>query len=356
MEKGAGYPGRMCYGFYQQSGLTGEERVGDAVDRIVVTRVPPGLVREDLAAAGELWAWEEDRAIPRPVLLEQVATADGLYCMLTEAVDGELLAAAPRLRVVSNMAVGVDNVDLAACTGRGIPVGHTPEVLTETTADTVFALLLAAARRVVEGAAYVRAGRWGPWDPGLLLGAEVHGSTLGIVGLGRIGKAVARRARGFGMRVLYTGRTRNLSAERDLPAEYLPLPELLAAADHVVVQTPLTPETRHLIDAAALARMKPTATLVNAARGGLVDPAALYAALTDRVIAAAGLDVTEPEPIAPDDPLLSLPNCVILPHLGSASRRTREAMAALAVENLLAGLRGEPLPALANPQISAAAG
>jgi lactate dehydrogenase-like 2-hydroxyacid dehydrogenase len=271
--------------------------------------------------------------------------------MLTEQVDAELLAAAPRLKVVSNMAVGVDNVDLPACTGRGIPVGHTPDVLTETTADTAFSLLLAAARRIVEGVDHVRNGRWGPWDPNLLLGADVHGSTLGIIGLGRIGKAVARRARGFRMRILYTGPTRNLSAERDLEAAYRPLPELLAEADHVLVQAPLNADTYHLVDAAALGRMKPTATLVNAARGGLVDPVALYEALRDGTIAAAGLDVTEPEPIPPDDPLLTLPNCVIIPHLGSASRRTRAAMAERAADNLLAGLAGERLPAIANPKV-----
>ena len=321
------------------------------VDRIVVTRVPPGQVLDRLAGYGELWVWQENRAIPREVLLREIAAADGLYCMLTDSIDATLLAAAPRLRVVSTMAVGVDNIDLAACTARGIPVGHTPDVLTETTADTAFALLLAAARRVVEGVDHVRAGRWGPWDPALFLGADVHGATLGIVGLGRIGKAVARRARGFGMKILYHGRTRNVSAERDLGVSFAFLPDLLAEADHVVLQVPLTPETHHLINAAALALMKPTATLVNAARGGLIDPAALFAALRDGGIAAAGLDVTEPEPILPDDPLLGLPNCVILPHLGSASRRTRVAMAELAAANLSAGLRGEVLPAVANPEV-----
>ena len=315
--------------------------------RVVVTRSAPGNTTAILGGLAELWRWDEDRPIPREVLLREAASADGLYCMLTDAVDVELLDAAARLRAVSSMSVGVDHVDVAACTARGIPVGNTPDVLTETTADLVFALLLAAARRLGEGIDFVRAGKWGPWDPKLLLGEEVHGSTLGIVGLGRIGEAVARRAAGFGMRVLY----HNRSPVAGAAAGYRSLDDLLAESDHVVVLVPLTPETHHLIDADALARMKPTATLVNAARGPIVDPRALYEALRDGVIAAAALDVTDPEPIPGDDRLLTLPNCTVIPHLGSASRRTRIAMADLAAENLAAALRGERMPSCVNPEV-----
>ncbi len=319
-------------------------------DGIVVTRAPPSdAVLPRLRAAGDVWLWDEDRPIDPGVLRREAASAAALFCMLTDTVDVDLLDVAPALRVVSSMAVGVDNVDLDACTARGIPVGHTPDVLTETTADLAFTLLLAAARRLVEGVDFVRDGRWGPWDPALLLGEEVHGSTLGIVGLGRIGRAVARRAAGFGMRVLYHNRTR---AGDEAGAEFRDdLHALLGESDHVVVLVPLTDATHHLIDARALAAMKPTATLVNAARGPIVDQDALYAALRDGVITAAGLDVTDPEPMSADDPLLDLPNCIVVPHIGSATRRARAAMADLAADNLLAGLRGERLPACANPGV-----
>ena len=316
-----------------------------------MTRRPPGSAVEDISRAVEVWLWEEDRPIPPEVLQRQAADADGLYCMLTDTVDSELLDAAPGLRVVSTMAVGVDNIDLDACTQRGIPVGHTPDVLTETTADTAFALVLVAARRLGEGRDYVRAGEWGRWEPELLLGHDVHSSTLGVVGLGRVGRAIARRAAGFGMRVLYAGRSRNPVAEADLGVLYRGLEALLTESDHVVVATPLTSDTRHLIGAAELALMKPTATLVNISRGGTVDPEALAAALQEERIAAAGLDVTEPEPIPADHPLVSLDNCFIVPHLGSSSLQTRVAMADLAARNLLAGIRGERLPACVNPGV-----
>lgn len=318
---------------------------------IVVTRRPPGRALQQLSAVAQVWLWDEDRVIPGDVLRRQVADADGLYCMLTDPIDAALLDVAPRLRALSQMAVGVDNIDLAACTARGIPVGHTPEVLTETTADTAFALLMASVRRIVEGADYVRAGEWRRWEPDLLLGEDIHDTTLGIVGLGRIGRGVARRAGGFGMRLLYHNRTPDPQAEREVGAEYRSLPDLLGESDHVMLLTPLTEETHHLIDEAALRLMKPSATLVNAARGGIVDPAALYRALRDGVIARAALDVTEPEPIPPDDPLLTLPNCLIIPHLGSASHRTRAAMAELAADNLVAALQGRPMLRCANPDV-----
>ena len=295
--------------------------------------------------------WDEDRPIPSDELYRRVATADGLYCMLTETIDNRLLDAAPRLRVVSTMAVGVDNIDLAACTARGIAVGHTPDVLTETTADTAFGLLLAAARRLGEGREYVRAGRWQRWEPDLLLGHDIHSTSLGIIGLGRVGRAIARRGAGFGMQVLYHNRHRDLEAETELGASYRELPDLLDESDHVVVATPLTDDTRHLIGRSELARMKPTATLVNISRGATVDPDALLEALRSGDIAAAGLDVTEPEPIPADHPLVALANCFVVPHLGSSSRQTREAMATLAADNLLAGLAGHRLPACANPAV-----
>ncbi|HEX2171267.1 MAG TPA: D-glycerate dehydrogenase, partial [Dehalococcoidia bacterium] len=263
---------------------------------------------------------------------------------LTERVDEELLATAPRLRIISNMAVGYDNVDLAACRRRGLPVGYTPGVLTETTADLAFALLLAAARRLVESAEYVKRGDWRYWGPLVLLGHDVHHATLGIVGLGRIGLEMARRARGFDMRILYTSRDRKPAAEAAHGLTYRELPDLLAESDFVSLHVPLNDTTRHLFGAAELARMKPTAILINTTRGPVVDQRALTEALRSGRIGGAALDVTDPEPIDPDDPLLSLPNVTVIPHLGSATIETRTKMALLAVDNLLAGLAGRPLP------------
>ncbi len=296
-----------------------------------------------MAEVAEVMLWEEDRAMPPDELRSWIPTADGLFCMLTDRVDRQLLEAAPRLRVISQMAVGVDNIDLAACRALRIPVGHTPDVLTETTADTAFALLAASVRRIVEGVDYVRAGRWQRWEPDLLLGGDLHGTTIGIVGLGRIGQAVARRAAGFGMKILYTARAERPPAAV-LGAEFRSLPGLLAESDHVILTVALTPDTHHLIDRRALAQMRPSATLVNVSRGAIIDQAALAEALGAGVIAAAALDVTDPEPIDPDDPLLRMERCIVIPHLGSASLGTRRAMAELAVANLLAGLAGRPLP------------
>jgi glyoxylate reductase len=287
----------------------------------------------------EVWP---GRLPPAPVDLHAACSeADGLLCLLTDRVDAALLDAAPRLRAVSVFAVGLDNVDLAAATARGIQVGHTPGVLTETTADLAFGLLLAAARRIAEGERDVRAGRWPVWAPGAYLGEEVHAATLGIVGLGRIGSAMARRASGFGMEVIHTSRSGGM-----------PLEHLLEASDFVSLHAPLTSETRGLIGETQLARMKPTAVLVNTARGELVDTDALVDALRGGRIAAAGLDVTDPEPLPPDHPLLVLDTAVITPHIGSASRRTRELMADMAVDNLLAALRGERMPHLSNPEVA----
>ena len=299
---------------------------------VLVTRKLPFPALERLAQAGhEVEVWPGELPPEPEELRARAARAEGLLCLLTDRVDAALLEAAPALRVVSNFAVGTDNVDLEACRARGIPVGRTPDVLTDATADLAFALLLAAARRLPEAAAAARDGSWRTFEPARWLGTELSGATLLIVGAGRIGRAVARRAAGFDMRIVTAGRDDDL-----LP--------LLRAADVVSLHCPLTPDTRHLIDAAALNAMKPTAVLVNTARGPIVDQAALVAALHAGAIAGAALDVTDPEPPPPGDPLLDAPNLLLVPHVGSATTAARARMAEMAVENLLAGLAGEPLP------------
>ncbi len=323
--------------------------------RVFATRAMPGSASAalvELARHCRLDVWPQREKPRADQIATRAAAADGLLCLLTDRIDAALLDRCPRLRGVSSVSVGVDHVDLEAATARGIPVGHTPGVLTETTADLAFALLLAAARRVAEGDRFVRAGAWTPervWEPDLLLGRDVHGATLGLVGLGAIGQAVARRAQGFGMRVLAWSRTR-----RDVPGvEFTSLDALLAAADFVSVHVALVAETRGLLGAAALARMKSGAVLVNTARGGIVDEAALADALRSGRLAAAGLDVFAGEPLDPASPLLGLPNAVLTPHIGSASEATRARMVALAVENLLAALAGERMPHCANPAVYA---
>ena len=299
--------------------------------RCFVTRRLPGHALARLAGEHEVDVWPQRLPPPPDELRARVVEAEGLLCLLTDRVDGELLDAAPRLRVVSNLAVGADNVDLEAARARGIRVGYTPDVLTETTADLAFGLILAIARRLPEGIEAVRRGEWLTWEPDWLLGRDVHGATLTIVGLGRIGRAVARRAEGFGMRVLPAGRGQSLD-------------DALARADYVSLHVPLTPDNRHLIGERELRRMQPSAYLINTARGGVVDQDALIRALREGWIAGAALDVTDPEPLPPDHPLLACPNLVVLPHLGSATHTARERMAELAVDNLLAGLAGRPLP------------
>jgi len=318
--------------------------------RVYVTRLVPEAGIDLLREACEIEVWEGELPVPREVLMGKVGEIEGLYCLLTERIDAELLDAAPGLRVVSNMAVGFNNIDVEACTARGIPVGNTPGVLTETTADCAFALLMAAARRIVEGADYVRAGKWKTWGPMLLMGQDLHGATLGIVGFGRIGQAMARRAAGFGMRVLYQD-AYVTEADPGLDATRVDLETLLAESDFITLHVPLTEETHHLIGREELAHCKPTAILVNTSRGEVVDPDALYEALRDGQIARAALDVTEPEPLPADHRLLTLPNCIVVPHIASASVATRTKMAVMAAENLLAGLQGEPLPYCVNPEV-----
>jgi glyoxylate reductase len=306
---------------------------------VFVTRQLPGDALERLEAKHEVDVWPERLPPPRAELLARAPKLEGLLSLLTDPVDAELIEAAPNLRAISNYAVGVDNVDVEAATARGIPVGNTPGVLTESTADLALALMLGIARRLVEGEAFVRAGEWVTWEPGLMLGRDLHGATVGIVGYGRIGQAVGRRLEGFGCELLTTS-----------GSEGVPLDELLARSDFVTVHTPLTPATRGLIGTEALARMKPTAYLINTARGPIVDTDALAHALHAGELAGAALDVTDPEPLPGDHPLLEAPNLLVVPHVGSATVATRERMADMAVDNLLAGLAGEPMPNQVTPQ------
>ncbi len=315
--------------------------------RVFATRRLPGGALERLGAHARLEVWPGPGP-PQPAELRAaVREAEGLLCLLTDPVDAALLEACPRLRVVSSCSAGVDHVDLEAASARGIPVGFTPGVLVETTADLAFALLLAAARRVVEADRFVREGSWTPqrrWDPELLLGHDLHGATLGVIGLGAIGRAVARRARGFDMRVLGWSR----SARQVEGVERVELDALLAASQLVSVHVALAPQTRDLIDARALRRLPRGAVLVNTSRGGIVDELALAEALRSGHLAGAGLDVFAREPLESGSPLLDAPNLLLTPHIGSASLATRTRMAELAVDNLIAGLEGRPLRHCAN--------
>ncbi len=320
--------------------------------RVYVTRHLPGDALDFLAQHADVLLWDGDLPAPRDELIRQAANCDGLLTLLTDRVDEELLESAELLAVVSNMATGFDNIDVAAASRRNVLVTRTPGVLSETTAEFTFALTLAAARRVVEGDRHVRDGRWKTWGPEVLLGQDLSAATLGIVGLGGIGQEVARRAKAFGMRTIYYSRTRKPSLERRYRLTFTELDGLLREADFVSLHVPLTSETHHLVGRRELAMMKPTAVLVNTARGPLVDQAALYEALVDGQIAAAALDVTDPEPIAPDDPLLSLDNVIITPHIASASVATRSRMAMLAAENLLQALRGVVPKHTVNREIS----
>ena len=318
---------------------------------VAVTRVIPEAGLRLLRDAAEVRLWEEELPPNPDQLAELLRGCDGALTLLTDAITAEVLAGAPTLRVVSNLAVGYDNIDVPAATARGVAVCFTPGVLTETTADLAFALLMAAARRIVEGVDYVRAGNWKTWGPLLLLGHEVHGATLGIVGFGRIGREVAKRAAGFDMRIIYYDAVRDEAVEREIGATFRELDDLLREADFVSVHVALTPETTGLIGAREFGLMKPEAILINTARGPVVETDALVTALRDGEIFAAALDVTDPEPLPADHPLVSLPNAIVVPHIASASVATRDRMAELAARNLLAVLQGEQPPHIVNPDV-----
>ncbi|MGG1573231.1 2-hydroxyacid dehydrogenase [Fictibacillus sp. NRS-1165] len=320
--------------------------------KVYITRKIPKEVAEQIAEVCYVRMWEEeDIPVPRPILQKELADSDGLYCLLTENIDSDLLDNAPRLRVISNMAVGYNNIDIETASERGIMVTNTPSVLTQTTADLTFALLMATSRRIVESSDFLRRGEWKTWSPMLLTGQDVYGSTLGIIGLGQIGESVAQRAKGFEMRVLYYNRSRKLEAEKQLGIQYTEMETLLKESDFICILTPLTPETRHLIGRKELSLMKNTSVLINTARGGIVDEDALYDALKEKEIWAAGLDVFEQEPVSMDHPLLTLSNVVTLPHIGSASFHTRMQMARLAAENLLTSLLGDIPKNLVNTNV-----
>ena len=325
--------------------------------RVFVTRrfFPEAL--EVLTDAADTEVWPDDEAPTTEQLLEKVVEADGILTNIMDRIDADVFQAAHRLKVVSQLGVGVDNIDVAEATRRGVLVGNTPGVLAKATADIAFGLLMSAARRISEGDRWLRAGNWKmQYHPMVWLGAEVHGATLGIVGMGQIGVEMAKRARGFDMRVIYYSRPRKMELESQLGMEYFEPSDLLSTADFVTLHIPLTLETRHFIGERELQLMKPTAILINAARGAVVDSQALYTALKEGWISGAALDVTDPEPILPDDPLLSLDNLVITPHIGSASIDSRRRTCLLAARNVVAGIQGKRLEACANPEVYAAKG
>ena len=323
--------------------------------RVFVTRqfFPEAL--EVLTGAADTEVWPDDEPPTPEQLLEKAGEADGILTNIMDRIDADVFQAAHRLKVVSQLGVGVDNIDVAEATRRGVLVGNTPGVLAKATADIAFGLLMSAARRISEGDRWLRAGNWKmQYHPMVWLGAEIHGATLGIVGMGQIGVEMAKRARGFDMRVIYYSRTRKLELESELGMEYFEPSDLLSTADFVTLHIPLTQETRHFIGERELRLMKPTAILINAARGAVVDSRALYTALKEGWISGAALDVTDPEPILPDDPLLTLDNLVITPHIGSASIDSRRRTCLLAARNVVAGIQGRRLEACANPEVYAA--
>ncbi len=319
--------------------------------KVFVTRLIPEKGLELIRDSCDMDLWQAELPPSREELLQHVRGVDGLLCLLTEQIDGEVMEeAGPQLKVISNHAVGFDNIDVMAATARKIPVGNTPEVLTDATADFAFALMMAVARRIPEGERYIHDGKWKTWGPLTLLGGELTGATLGLIGFGRIGKAMAKRAVGFDMRVIYYD-PNETKPNPDLKASPVDFETLLEESDYVSLHAPLTPDTHHLIDSEALSKMKSNAVLVNTSRGAVVDPEALYEALKEKRIFGAGLDVTEPEPLPLDSPLLTLDNIVITPHIASASKETRARMAWMAARNLIAGVKGEPLPNCVNPQV-----
>lgn len=319
--------------------------------KVFVTRVIPEKGMEIIRDFCDVDLWQNEFPPSRVELLQHIRGVEGLLCLLTDKIDGEVMdEAGPQFKAISNYAVGVDNIDVPAATARNIPVGNTPGVLTDATADFAFALLMAVARRIPEAERYVHKGRWKTWGPMMLLGVDIQGATLGLIGFGRIGKAVARRALGFDMRVIYYSPNEK-KAYPELNATQVGFETLLEESDFISLHTPLTPDTRSLIDSQAFSKMKPNAVLINTARGPVVDTEALYQALKEKRIFGAGLDVTDPEPIPMDSPLLTLDNIVIVPHIASASTATREKMAWMAAQNLIAGLKGERLPNCVNPEV-----
>ena len=319
--------------------------------KVFITRAIPEKGFEIIRDFCEVDLWPEELPPARAELLQHVRGMDGLLCLLTDKIDGAVMdAAGPQLKVISNHAVGFDNIDMNAATARKIPVGNTPDVLTDATADFAFALMMAVARRIPEAERYVHEGKWKTWGPMILLGVDLQGATLGLVGFGRIGKAMARRAVGFDMRVIYHDPSEK-NTQTDIKATQVDFETLLKESDFISLHTPLTADTRHLIDSEALSKMKSQAVLVNTSRGPVVDMNALYEALKEKRIFGAGLDVTEPEPLPMDSPLLTLENIVIAPHIASASKTTREKMSWMAAQNLIAGLKGERLPNCVNPQV-----
>ena len=320
--------------------------------RVYVTRRLPQPALDIIRPIADFTLWDREDVPPsRQVLLREVTQVDGLLSLLTDRIDGEVMDAAPRLRVVSNFAVGFDNIDIPAATQRRIVVTNTPEVLTETVADFAFCLMLAASRRLVEGDRYARDGKWKTWEPLLLAGQDMYRATLGLIGLGRIGSAVARRAKGFEMRVMYYDPFRREDLEQSLQIEYRPFTDVLRQADFISVHVPLSEQTRHLIGRDQFSMMKPTAVFVNTSRGPVVDQQALAEALAARRIFAAGIDVFEREPVPTDDPLLAQGNAIVAPHIASASIPTRIRMATLAAENLVAVLQGKRPPNPVNPEV-----
>ena len=319
--------------------------------KVFVTRVIPDKGLDLVKDFCDVDLWEGELPPSRDELLQRVQGVDGMLCLLTDKVDGEVMdAAGEQLKVISNFAVGYDNIDVSAATARKLPVGNTPDVLTDATADFAFTLMMSAGRRILEGDRYVREGKWQTWGPMLLLGIEMKGTTLGLIGFGRIGKAMARRAMGFDMRVIYYD-PNETKPDPDIKANRVDFETLLEESDFISLHTPLTPDTHHLIDSEALSKMKSSVVVVNTSRGAVVDMDALYEALKFKRIFAAGLDVTEPEPLPADHPLLTLDNIVIVPHIASASRTARDKMAWLAAKNLIAGLKGDHLPNCVNPQV-----
>jgi glyoxylate reductase len=319
--------------------------------KVFVTRVIPEKGLKMLREAADVRVWEDELPPPREILLKESENVDGLVALLTDRIDTELFDTAKKLKIVSNYAVGFDNIDLDEASKRGIMVTNTPGVLTDTTADLAFTLLMAAARRIIEADRFVRSGRWKTWGPMLMLGQDIYGAKLGLVGLGRIGYAVAKRAKGFDMDVMYYDLTRNEKAENELGLRFVEMEQLLKEADFVSIHVPLTPETRQLINENTLGLMKETAILINTARGPVVDEEALFDALKNNKIAGAGLDVMDPEPPNKDNPLLKLDNVIIVPHIASASIATRTKMAVMAAQNCIAGLKGDIPPNLVNKQV-----